>query len=226
MTQAYEQGFKWSKNNPLFVNQTFKHHQPLQWFLTDGKSSAQEIIDKHELFTILRNPLERFVSDIKWHIEKKPSTLQAFGYTKHDLESDVRPFVHDVLDVIESLEPDGMEPNLNNLIPFRVRRWFQKRVFKKARIRSFGFAHFLPQKQFCEYNGKEIISQYFDLTNLKELEDYLGKRGVHFSSQKRVNQSQLAIELREDEIQRILHVYADDIRFYQSKSAVSPPLTK
>lgn len=221
IVQAKEQGFKWGENNPLYANQPFKHHQPLQWFVSDRKSNARDIIDAHELFAILRDPLDRFVSDIKWHIEKRPDTIQAFGYTKHDLERDIRPFVHDVLDLVESLAIDKIEPIPNELIPFRVKRRFQKRAIQKAGLRNFGHAHFLPQRLFCEYKGKEIISRYFDLTKLKALEDFLGKKGVHFSSQQRANQSQLALELRSDEIQRIQHVYADDIRFCQSRRAIS-----
>lgn len=225
MVQAKEQGLKWGENNPHYANQPLKHHQPLQWFVSDRKSRARDIIDTHELFAILRDPLDRFVSDIKWHIEKRPETLQAFGYTRQELERDIRPFVHDVLDLIESLAIDEIEPIPNDLIPFRVRRRFQKRAIQKAGLRNFGYAHFLPQKLFCEYHGKEIISEYFNLTNIKVLEGYLGNRGVHFSSRQRANQSQLALELRTDEIQRIQHVYADDIRFCQSKRAVGKAVT-
>lgn len=225
MVQAKEQGYKWGGNNPFYANQPFKHHQPLQWFVSDRKRHARDIIDTNELFAILRDPLDRFVSDIKWHIEKRPDTLQAFGYTKKDLERDIRPFVHDVLDLIESLAIDEIEPIPNDLIPFRVRRKFQKRAIQKAGLRNFGYAHFLPQKLFCEYHGKEIISAYFDLTNLKALEEYLGKRGVHFSSRQRANQSQLPLELGTDEIQRIQHVYAADILFYQSRRAIRTAVT-
>jgi len=220
MVQANEQGFKWGEGCPLYTNQPFKHHQPLQWFVSDRKSHAQYIIDTHELFTILRDPFDRFVSDITWHIEKRPDTLQAFGYTQHDLKRDIRPFVHDILDLIESLAIDDIEPIPHEFIPFKVRRMFQKKAIQKAGLRKFGYAHFIPQQFFCEHNGDEIISRYFSLNSLSELETYLKVRGIHFSAQKKSNRSGISIELNEAEVQRIRQVYAKDIRLFESKCSV------
>lgn len=79
----------------------------------------------------------------------------------------------------------------------------------KTGLKKFGYAHFLPQHIFCEYNCEEIISRYFDLNNLSDLADYLKVRGIHFSVQKNYNSSQIDIQLNED-----------DIRFFESKCSV------
>jgi hypothetical protein len=220
MVQANQQGLKWGQFNPLYTNQPFKHHQPLQWFISEWKTTARVIIETHELFAVLRDPVQRFISDIKWHIEKRPETHRAFGYTREALEKDIRPFVNDVLDIIESLETDLIKPIPNGCIPFKVRRRLQKMVIQKTGLKKFGYAHFLPQHIFCEYNGEEIISRYFDLNNLSDIADYLKVRGIHFSVQKNYNSSQIDIQLNEDDIHRVLHVYAKDVRFFEAKCSV------
>ena len=143
MVQANQQGLKLGQFQPFYTNQPFKHHQPLQWFISERKTTARVIIETHELFAVLRDPLQRFISDIKWHIEKRPETHRAFGYTKEALEKDIRPFVNDVLDIIESLETDLIKPIPNGCIPFKVRRRF-KNWTQKVRIRPlFTTTHFL-----------------------------------------------------------------------------------
>lgn len=217
MEQANEQGLRWSEKNPFYSNQPFKHHQPLQWYISNRNNHPREVIESHELFAVLRHPVSRFTSDLRWHIERRPATLDAFGYTREAVEKDARPFINDVLDVIETLDTDTLKPVPNELIPFRVRRRFQKNAIRSARLKNFGYGHFLPQRLFCEYEGEEVISHYFDLENIEELAPFMHTRGLSFQSEKKANASKRPIILKNDELQRIQSVYADDIRFFKSK---------
>ena len=103
------------------------------------------------------------------------------------------------------------------LIPFRVRRRFQKSAIRKAGLWKLGYAHFLPQQIFCEFEGEEIISHYFSIDNLAALESFLQDYGISFSSTNKSNRSQMPIQLEKDELERISSVYADDLLFYKSK---------
>lgn len=219
MEQANEQGLRWGEKNPFYSNQPFKHHQPLQWYIPDRNNHPREIIESHELFAVLRHPVSRFTSDLRWHIERRPATLEAFGYTRQAVEKDVRPFIHDVLDLIETLDTEALNPIPNELIPFRVRRRFQKNAIRSAGLKNFGYGHFLPQRLFCEYEGEEVISHYFDLKNIEEITSFMHTRGLSFQSDKKANASKWPILLENVELERIQSIYADDIRFYESKTA-------
>lgn len=217
MIQANQQGLSWGEKNPFYFNQPFKHHQPLQWFIPDRENCPRALIKSHNLITVLRDPVERFISDLKWHIEKRPSTLEAFGYSRKKVREDIRPLVHDILDLVESFDPAAMKPVANEHIPFRVRRRFQKSEIRKAGLWKLGYAHFLPQHLFCEFEGEDVISRYFSIDNLAELESFLRDYGISFSSTGRSNRSQTPILLKKAELDRINSVYATDLLFYKSK---------
>jgi len=217
MVQANQQGLNWGEKNPFYSSQPFKHHQPLQWFMPDREKSPRALIESHDLIAVLRDPVERFISDLKWHIEKRPITLEAFEYTRKEIDDDIRPLVHDILDLVEAVDPSAIQPIPIKLIPFRIRRRFQKSAIRKAGLWKLGYAHFLPQQIFCEFEGEEIISHYFSIDNLAALESFLQDYGISFSSMNKSNRSQMPIQLEKDELERISSVYADDLLFYKSK---------
>ena len=75
----------------------------------------------------------------------------------------------------------------------------------------------MPQHLFCEFEGEDVISHYFSIDNLAELESFLRDYGISFSSTGRSNRSQTPILLKKAELDRINSVYATDLLFYKSK---------
>ena len=220
MVQANEQGLNWGEFNPFYSNQTFKNHQPLQWFLDDQQHKVESLVKGYELFTILRNPVDRFISDLKWHIEKKPQNLKSLGFNIDDVRKDIRPFMHYVLDVLERLEPEALQTTYSRFVPFRLRRLHQKLQASRVGLTNFGYAHFIPQNYFCELGDKEIIQRYFNLDRIEELSDYLQSHGLTFISKRRENVSALHLDIPADDFERINTVLAEDIEFFNSKTSV------